>query len=168
MDPSWKVLGGVLEALGGVLEACGSVLEALGGVLEALEGVLKASWRLLKSSWRPRWVKIALESKNIWKIEDFGPPAGGILDVLEALGGVWFGLEGVLGVLEALGGVLKAKMSQDSVKIGPRTRQERNPRELPSGLSPQSRRSQVQRAAVGSGRRQWRAWSIFLLEEEHY
>ena len=64
MDPSWKVLGGVLEALGGVLEACGSVLEALGGVLEALEGVLKASWRLLKSSWRPRWVKIALESEN--------------------------------------------------------------------------------------------------------
>ena len=92
-------LGGVLEALGGVLEACGSVLEALGGVLEALEGVSKASWKLLKSSWRPRWVKIALESENIEKHRKnkvFGPPAGGVLDVLEALGGVLEGLEGVL------------------------------------------------------------------------
>ena len=127
--------GGVLEALGGVLEACGSVLEALGGVLEALEGVLKASWRLLKSSWRPRWVKIALESENIEKHKE----KQGIwasCNVLEALGGV---LEGLEGVLEALGGVLKAKMNQDSVKMGPRTRQERNPRELPSGLSPPSR-----------------------------
>ena len=81
--------------------------------------------------------------KNTRKNKVFGPPAGGVLDVLEALGGV---LEGLEGVLEALGGVLKAKMSQDSVKMGPRTRQERNPRELPSGLSPPSRRSQVQRA----------------------
>ena len=99
LGPILEGLGGVLEALGGVLEACGSVLEALGGVLEALEGVLKASWRLLKSSWRPRWVKIALESENIEKHEEnevFGPPAGGVLDVLEALGGVLEGLEGVL------------------------------------------------------------------------
>ena len=51
--------------------------------------------------------------------------------------------------MEALGGVLKAKMSQDSVKMGPRTRQERNPRELPSGLSPPSPRSEVQRALWG-------------------
>ncbi len=95
-------LGGVLEALGGVLEACGSILEALGGVLEALEGVLMASWRLLKSSWRPRWVKIALESENLentsGKNKLFGPPAGGVLDVLEAL---WGFLEGLDGVLEA-------------------------------------------------------------------
>ena len=83
--------------------------------------------------------------KNTRKIKDFGPPAGGVLDVLEALGGV---LEGLEGVLEALGGVLKAKMSQDSVKMGPRTRQERNPRELPSGLSPPSRRSEVLRALL--------------------
>ena len=89
-------LGGVLEALGGVLEACGSVLEALGGVLEALEGILKASWRLLKSSWRPCWVKIALESENIEKRRKNKPPAGGVLDVLEALGDVLEGLEGVL------------------------------------------------------------------------
>ena len=60
-------LGRILAGLGGVLEACGSVLEALGGVLEAFEGVSKASWRLLKSSWRPRWAKIALESKNFEK-----------------------------------------------------------------------------------------------------
>ena len=79
----------------------------------------------------------------------FGPPAGGVLEVLEALGGV---LEGLEGVLEALGGVLKAKMSQDSVKMGPRTRQERNPRELPSGLRPQGRWAMVlKRAAGGSG-----------------
>ena len=67
LGPILEGLGGVLEALGGVLEACGSVLEALGGVFEALEGVSKASWRLLKSSWRPRWAKIALESKNFEK-----------------------------------------------------------------------------------------------------
>ena len=155
LGPILEGLGSILEASGGVLEACGSVLEALGGVLEALEGVSKASWRLLKSSWRPRWVKIALESENIEKHKEnkvFGPPAGGVLDVLEALGGV---LEGLEGVLEALGGVLKAKMSQDSVKMGPRTRQERNPRELPSGLSPPSRRAWLQRplswVAGGSG-----------------
>ena len=103
--------------------------------------------------------------KKIWKNNIFGTPAGGVLDVLEALGGV---LEGLERVLEALGGVLKAKMSQDSVKMGPGTRQERNPRELPSGLSPPSRRSEVQRAAVPRGRRQCTARSIFLLEEEHY
>ena len=95
----------------------------------------------------------------------FGPPAGGVLDVLEALGGV---LEGLEGVLEALGGVLKAKMSQDSVKMGPRTRQERNPRELPIGLKPLGRRRCTPTRAVMGGQRQWRAWLIFLLEEEHY
>ena len=34
--------------------------------------------------------------KNIRKNNVFGPPAGGVLDVLEALGGVLEGLEGVL------------------------------------------------------------------------
>ena len=34
--------------------------------------------------------------KNTRKILDFRPPAGGVLDVLEALGGVLEGLEGVL------------------------------------------------------------------------
>ena len=91
---------------------------------------------------------------------------------LGGLGGSWGRLGGswgrLGGVLEALGGILKAKMSQDSAKMGPGTRQEQNPRELPSGLSPPSRRSEVQRAAVPRGRRQCTARSIFLLEEEHY
>ena len=72
------------------------------------------------------------------------------------------------GVLEALGGVLKAKMSQDSVKMGPGTGQERNPRELPSGLSPPSRRSEILRALSGAAGGSGGAPSIFLLEEEHY
>ena len=153
LGPILKGLGGVLEALGGVLEACGSVLEALGGVLEALEGALKTSWRLLKPSWRPRWVKITLESEAIekqWEKQGFWGSCRGCLG---RLGGSWGRLGGVL---EALGGVLKAKMSQDSVKMGPRTRQERNPRELPSGLSLPSRWAWILRplswAASGSAR----------------
>ena len=51
--------------------------------------------------------------------------------------------------MEALGGVLKAKMSQDSVKMGPRTRQERNPRELPSGLELQGRWKRALKGGVG-------------------
>ena len=57
----------------------------------------------------------------------------GLGGVLEALGGVFEGLEGIL---KGLGGVLNTKVSQDSVKIGLGTRQEQNPRESPSGLSP--------------------------------
>ena len=101
-------LGPILKGLGGVLKACGSVMEEVRGVLEALEGVLKTSWMLLKSSWRPRWVTIALESENIEKHEEkhgFWAPAGGVLDVLEALGSV---LEGLGGVLEACWRVLEA------------------------------------------------------------
>ena len=160
MDPSWMVLGASWRLLGGVLRACRSVLEALGGVLEALKGVLKASWRLLKSTWRPRWAKIALENENIEKYKEtqcFWASCRGCLGRLRGsrgrLGGSWGRLGGVL---DALGSVPKAKMSQDRVKMGPRTRQERNPRELPSGLSPPSRWAWIlrplSRAACGGAR----------------
>ena len=66
----------------------------------------------------------------------FGLPRGDLGGILEALGGV---LEGLRGVLEGLGGVLEAKMSQDSAKMRQEPPQERNPRELPSGLRPQGR-----------------------------
>ena len=94
----------------------------------------------------------------------FGLLLGG-LGRLRVLLGV---LEGLEGVLEGLGGVLNAKMSQDSVKMGPGPRQERNPRELPSGLSPPSRRRALQRALCWAAGGSGGAPSIFLLEEEHY
>ena len=88
---SWGRLGGSWGRLGGL-----SVLEALGGVLEALEGVSKASWRLLKSSWRPRWVKIALESENIEKLEEKSGFWASCRGCLGRLGSSWGRLQGVL------------------------------------------------------------------------
>ena len=87
--------------------------------LEPSERFLKASWKpwktfqgLFKSSWRPCRAKIAPDRpwaskilKNTRKNKVFGSPAGGILDVLEALGGV---LESLEGVLEASWRVLEA------------------------------------------------------------
>ena len=87
----------------------------------------------------------------------FGGVLGRLGGILEPLGASWSRLRAswgrLGGVLEGLGGVLKAKMRQDSAKIASRTAQEQNPRELPSGLSPPSRRSEVQRAAVMRGLR---------------
>ena len=95
----------------------------------------------------------------------FGLPRGDLGGILEALGGV---LEGLRGVLEGLGGVLEAKMSQDSAKMRQEPPQERNPRELPSGFELQGRWRCTPTPAVLGGLRQCTAWSIFLLEEEHY
>ena len=86
MDPSWKVLGASWKLLGASWRLVGPSWK----LLEGSWRLLKAFWGLLKSSWRPRWVKIALESENIEntrKNNVFGTPAGGVLDVLEALGG---------------------------------------------------------------------------------
>ena len=82
-----------------------------------------------------------------------GPILEGLGGVLEALGGV---LEACGSVLEALGGVLEAlegvlKPSRITERIAP-------PKPTERDFTP----------AVTGGWRQWRAWSIFLLEEEHY
>ena len=93
----------------------------------------------------------------------FGLPWGGLGGILEALGGV---LEGLRGVLEGLGGVLEAKMSQDSAKTCQEPPQERNPRELPSGLRPQGRRKPPLTRGVGSGRGAWSNPSFGRIFEE--
>ena len=95
----WQILeglGDVLEALGGVLDACGSVLEASWRQLEALESVLEALEVVLKAMLGQDSSGNRETMKNKRKNNVFGPPARGILDVLEALGRVLEGLEGAL------------------------------------------------------------------------
>ena len=93
----------------------------------------------------------------------FGLPRGDLGGILEALGGV---LEGLRGALERLGGVLKAKMSQDSAKMRQEPPQERNPRELLSGLRPQGRWKCALTRGVGSGGGAWSNPSFGRIFEE--
>ena len=118
------------------------MLEALGGALaaEVREDTAKMATRRPKSE-KPRESPSGLSLR--------GRLLGALEGVLEALQGL---LEASGGVLEALGGALEAEVRQDSAKMASRTLQERKPRELPSGWTPQGRRTRpLKRASSGVG-----------------